>query len=177
MDEKTNSKIEELKRNPPNRFLPVLVLFLVVAAVFLYRVAVTDPEWNASAPAADAPPASAGARAAAQTAKSRPARNPADSGAEASVPAAPAAAADGGGDGEKPTPRRTAGASAAAAEEDADGYLRSHIDQTVPFLYKGEVRKVTLTAFTRSTVTVRRGRKSLTLNRAELSPEQLALWK
>ena len=148
MDEKTNSKIEELKRNPPNRFLPVLLLFLAVVALFLYRVATTDPEWNAAAPAAKTTSAPAKAKPvtaapAKQTAKSVPSQD------QARTDSAPSTSAD---EPAAPAP-------------------------SIPFLYKGEAREVTLTAFTASTITIRHGKKALTLERATLSPEQLELWK
>ena len=189
MDEKTNSKIEELKRNPPNRFLPVLVLFFVVAAVFLYRVAVTDPEWNASAPAAKATPVQAKVAAgapAAKTAKSAAAQEAASantksanataaasSNAVASVPAED----DAKGEDAEPKPVAAGASAEGTSAAVTDDYLERHVNRTVPFVYKGETREVTLSAFTHSTVTIRRGNKALTLNRSELSPEQLELWK
>lgn len=183
MDEKTNSKIEELKRNPPNRFLPVLVLFLAVVAVFLYRVATTDPEWNASAPDAKAASAPAKAKSvtaapAKQTANSVPAQSPARTGSAAATsggkPAAPAPAATAPADKDE-----SAEANPAASVSPAmvDAYLERHINRGIPFLYRGEAREVTLTAFTASTITIRHGKKALTLNRSELSSEQINLWK
>lgn len=190
MDEKTNSKIEELKRNPPNRFLPVLVLFFVVAAVFLYRVAVTDPEWNASAPAAKATSVQAkvatGAPAA-RTAKSAAAQEAASANtksanataaASSDADAVASAPAEDDVKGEDAGPKPAAGASAEGTSAVVtDDYLERHVNRTVPFIYKGETREVTLSAFTHSTVTIRRGNKALTLNRSELSPKQLELWK
>jgi hypothetical protein len=186
MDEKINSRIEELKRNPPSRFLPVLFLLLAAAAVFLYRVAVTDPEWNASTPAAKAPAASVKARSsvAPESEPSRlsaarsapPSQNPARPGrADVSAPSAVSERPSSiGGDQAKASAPKPAAAVSGAV---ADAYLERHINRSIPFVHRGEVREVTLTAFTRSTITVRRGNKSLTLERDKISPQQLELWK
>ena len=55
-------------------------------------------------------------------------------------------------------------------------YLAAHVGGEVPFLHKGVEHKVTLVSYTATTVTVRT-RKTLTLKRSDLSPEQLELWK
>lgn len=179
MDEKINSRIEELKRNPPSRFLPVLFLLLAAAAVFLYRVAVTDPEWNASTPAAKArssvAPESAPSRLSAAR-SAPPSQNPARPGrADVSAPSAVSERPSSiGGDQAKASAPKPA---AAVSDAAADAYLERHINRSIPFVHRGEVREVTLTAFTRSTITVRRGNKSLTLERDKISPQQLELWK
>ena len=183
MDEKTNSKIEELKRNPPNRFLPVLVLFLAVVVLFLYRVATTDPEWNAAAPAAKTTSVPAKAKPvtaapAKQTAKSVPSQDQAHTDSAPSTssdePAAPAPATTASTDNDEAAKAKPATSLNPAM---TDAYLERHINRSIPFLYKGEAREVTLTAFTASTITIRHGKKALTLERATLSPEQLELWK
>lgn len=55
-------------------------------------------------------------------------------------------------------------------------YLAAHVGGEVPFIHKGVEHKVTLVSYTATTVTIRT-RKTLTLNRSELTKEQLDLWK
>ena len=61
-------------------------------------------------------------------------------------------------------------------EEALDRYLAAHVGEQVPFLYKGTEHSVTLVSYTATTVTIRT-RKALTLNRSDLTAEQLELWK
>ena len=205
MDEKTNQKIEELKKNPPNRFIPVILLFVTTLVLFFYRVATTDPQWNAAAaapavpaptsaqPAATATPTAVPANAAAPANAATPANATAP--ANAAAPATPAAASP--ADDKTPKAADTAVAApgtphdaettpepattpADSGSDDAaaalDAYLAEHLGQEVPFLYKGEERTVTLAAFSEETVTIKR-KKSFTMKRADLTAEQLALWK
>jgi len=57
-----------------------------------------------------------------------------------------------------------------------DRYLAAHVGEEVPFVHKGVEHTVTLVGYTADTVTIRT-RKVFTLNRSELTPEQLELWK
>ena len=193
MDEKSNQKSEELKKNPPNRILPVMLLGLAVIGLFFYRVAVTAPGWDA-APATSAPAAQqAAAPAPAQAAPAAAAQSTAPAAAQ-TVAAAPTATAvtpsanetQPAEDEAAPQPSDTATAESDAApttsevdpsdEAALDAYLAEHLGQQVPFLYKGETRTVTLAAFSEETVTIKR-KKSFTMKRTELTAEQLALWK
>ena len=192
MDENTNKKIEELKRNPPNRLLPVLLIPVAMAAVFCYRVATTDPRWSAAEPQPAATPAKPAAARPAPRATSVQPATPAPSTivkAEAPAPAAEtpapastekaATAAKVPAAAETARPNEPATESPAAESSDSsalDNYLSKHLGQRVPFLYKGEERTVTIAAFNEETVTIKR-KKSFTLKRSDLTPEQLALWK
>lgn len=198
MDEKSNQKIEELKKNPPNRILPVMLLCVAVIGLFFYRIAVTAPGWDA-APAAPAPAAQqAAAPAPAKTPPAAAARTTPPAAAQAVAATAPAAAVTPPAAETQPAEAEaapqtsdTATADTATAESDAapatpeaapsdeaalDAYLAEHLGQQVPFLYKGETRTVTLAAFSEETVTIKR-KKSFTMKRADLTAEQLALWK
>ena len=191
MDEQTNKKIEELKKNPPNRVLPVLLLPLALAGVFCYRVASTDPKWEAvesavapsraptAKPSTTTPTKKAATPApktqvvpTAQTTVAEPAEVPPQQATSEAVSETP-----------PPAPATTAAtdelppAETPSADREAlDAYLNSHLGQKVPFLYKGEKRTVTLAAFSDETVTIKR-KKSFTMKRTDLSPEQLKLWR
>ena len=198
MDEQTNKKIEELKKNPPNRVLPVLLLPLALAGVFCYRVASTDPKWEAvepvvapsraptakpatttptkkaatPAPKTQAPAPKTQVVPTAQTADVEPAEVPTQQATSEAVSETP-----------PPAPATTAASdelppaeTPSADSEALDTYLNSHLGQKVPFLYKGEKRTVTLAAFSDETVTIKR-KKSFTMKRTDLSPEQLKLWR
>ena len=195
MDENTNKKIEELKRNPPNRLLPVLLIPVAMAAVFCYRVATTDPRWSAAETQPTATPAKSAKPVAARPAPRATSVQPATPApstivkAEAPAPAAktpaPASTEKAATAAKMPAAAETARPdepttkSPAAESSDSsalDNYLSKHLGQRVPFLYKGEERTVTIAAFNEETVTIKR-KKSFTLKRSDLTPEQLALWK
>lgn len=191
MDEKSNQKIEELKKNPPNRILPVMLLCVAVIGLFFYRVAVTAPGWDA-APATSAPAAQQTAAPAPTQAAPAAAVHSTAPAAAQTVATAPAAVTPSANetqpaeDEAAPQPSDTATAESDAApttsevdpsdEAALDAYLAEHLGQQVPFLYKGETRTVTLAAFSEETVTIKR-KKSFTMKRTELTAEQLALWK
>ena len=174
MDEQTNKKIAELKRNPPNRVLPVLLLTLALAGVFCYRVASTDPNWEAAesavAPqtAATAPKKAATPAPKALTAvTAQPVEVPPSRAADETPPAPVTTSA--------PVERPPA-ETALAGRDALETYLNRHLGQKVPFLYKGEKHMVTLAAFSDETVTIKR-KKSFTMKLTELAPEQLRLWR
>lgn len=186
MDENTNKKIEELKRNPPNRLLPVLLIPVAMAAVFCYRVATTDPRWSAAEPRPAATPVQpAAARPTSRATSVQPA-TPAPStpvkaeapapAAETSAPASTAKAATAAETTRSDEPTTASPAAESSDSSALDNYLSKHLGQRVPFLYKGKERTVTIAAFNEETVTIKR-KKTFTLKRSDLTPEQLALWK
>ena len=203
MDEETNKKIEELKKNPPSRMIPLVLLFLAIPAVFFYRVATTDPKWESTepAPAPQGAPAAKSAPKAAAAPRTAPSAKPAAATKVAPTVSAPttqapekpaatvkqtvATADETGKPTETPTvseSKPTATETRPAATEDSvdtealEAYLNGHLGQKVPFLYKGEKRTVTLAAFSDDTVTIKR-KKSFTMKRSDLSAEQLKLWR
>lgn len=191
MDENTNQKIEELKKNPPSRFFPMLLIPVAVVGLFCYRVATTDPRWQAAAPqpAATAKPAvkpvSAPSAKPATTVQPQaqpatPAPAPAKVQSETShTTAAATATADSATETTSVEPQvQSAAAESTPVDEGLrlDAYLAQHLGKQIPFLYNGESRLVILSAFDDDTITIKR-RKTFTLKRSELTPEQLALWK
>ena len=170
----------DAKAGAVNPVLPYFILAWVLLAMALWRIASTDPEWNKGKK--PSPPAVARnaepeikeleIRPLAETSrpgehvqdKARPA--PADI-REESSPSAPASAVA------APEPAKPVPSSPVRT---VDSYLASHVGQQIPFLHKGQQRVVTLIAFTDDTVTIKT-KKTLTLNRKDLSDEQLKLWK
>ena len=185
MDEKVNARIEELKRNRPSPFLPVLLLLVATVAVFLYRVGTTSPAQETPVQEASgdvltkpARPTAAAPRPVSPAAANKPLPAAPASEAEAikakisdRIPKAGEAAAE---------PAPASGEAAAQGKDDGkaalEAYLAGHVGLQVPFLYKGDVRSVTLASYTADTVTIKR-RKTFTMKRSDLSPEQLELWK
>ena len=107
--------------------------------------------------------------------------------ASAPRPSAPAPVAS-----SSPAPAAAPAASASSSNEEDDfdsllsqmddsgaalnRYLAAHVGGEVPFIHKGVEHKVTLVSYTATTVTIRT-RKTLTINRSELTKGQLELWK
>ena len=187
MDENTNKRIEELKNVPHNRLLPILFVPLALVIVFCYRVGTTEPS------SAGVPPTADVGREGASRTPSAPATSvstpepvvesvkPIEEKPTSETPVAQAPSVVETPSAEtKPEPKTTKPEpepeTPAAVVSELDAYLERNLGKQVPFLYKGEKRKVVLAAFTDDTVTIKR-KKSFTMKRSELSPEQLELWK
>jgi len=136
-----------------------LLLGLVLAGIFCWRVATTDPSWKAKPVAAVAAP---------QPAKSVPVEK-AEPMKETVVelPARPA----------PPKPEVQKPARKIPTHAQVSEYFAAKLGEQIPLLRDGGTRSALLTAFDDDAFVVRVGQTELApIPRASLSPDQLALW-
>lgn len=136
-----------------------LLLGLVIAGIFFWRVATTDPSWKAApAPVAAAKP---------PVVQKTEVRDEPVKEAVVELPARPE---------KKPVEKRPARKIPTHAE--VNEYFAVKLGERIPLLRGGATREATLTAFTDDEFVVRIGAgDTTTISRATLSEDQLALWK